>query len=70
MKRVKYIGQAPGVTYYVGKMLPGEVREVPDEIADMLLRGMFELVEGEFYLPMKIEIKEKRDCIRCPKESE
>lgn len=69
MKRVKYIGQAPGVTYYVGKMLPGEIREVPDEIADMLLRGMFELTD-EYMLPMVVKIKKNIECTRCPKESE
>lgn len=70
MKRIKYIGKTPGVTYYVGKMLPGEVREVPDEIADMLLKGWFELVEGEYNLPMIVKIKKNVECTRCPKESE
>ena len=67
MKRVKYIGKAPGITYYVGKMLPGEVREVPDEIAEMLLKGSFELT-NEYALPMVIKIK--KECDKCPKEGE
>jgi len=70
MKRVKYIGKAPGITYYVGKMLPGEVREVPDEIADMLIQGMFKLVKGKYNLPMKVKIEKKVECTKCPKEGE
>jgi len=65
--RVRYTGINPCTNPYFGKLLPGEVREIPDEIGSEMIRGEFEIVEGYYSLPVKVTIK-KEDCIRCPKK--
>ena len=68
MVKVKYIGQAPGVSDYVGKMEPGEIREVKKEVAEILIRGLFEIVkEGKVSAP---PVKMVEECEECPKEKE
>ena len=47
MVKVKYIGQAPGVSDFVGLMQPGEIREVNKRVADILVKGLFEIVEDK-----------------------
>ena len=66
--RVKYIGKTRCTNPYFGRLLPGEVREIPDEIGIEMIRGEFEIVEGKYSLPVKVTIKKKKDCIKCPKK--
>ena len=44
MVKVKYIGDAPADTL-IGRVLPGDIREVKKEIADKLIGHFFELVK-------------------------
>jgi sRNA-binding carbon storage regulator CsrA len=45
MVKVRYVGSIEGETIHVGIMKPGEVKTVNKEIAEVLLRGNFELVK-------------------------
>jgi hypothetical protein len=53
MVKVKYIGLAPGHTDYVGLMQPGEIREVNKRVAEILVRGQFEIVEEKKQIKIK-----------------
>ena len=44
MVKVKYIGDVPGDTF-IGRLQPGEIREVNKELAEVLIRSKFELVK-------------------------
>lgn len=44
MVKIKYIGDAPADTL-IGRVQPGEIREVKKEIADKLIGHFFELVK-------------------------
>lgn len=68
MKRVKYMGLITGETRFVGVMEPGEIVEVEDKIAEILLRGNFELVKGRRKKVIKkAAVKPAEDCDKCPK---
>jgi hypothetical protein len=64
--RVKYIGTTIVTNPYLGKLLPGEVREIPDEIGIEILTSRFFTTTDEYQLPMVIKIK--KECPKCPKK--
>lgn len=64
--RVKYIGKIACTNPYFGKLLPGEVRDIPDEIGIEMIRSNLFRKSTERLLPMVIKIK--KDCPKCPKK--
>lgn len=70
MVKVKYIGKTPGKTIIVGYMEPGDIREVTEEEAEILIRGMFKIVKEGKPVVKKAAAKPKKDCVKCPKKEE
>ena len=67
MVKVKYIGDYPA-DCMIGRVQPGEIREVKKELAEVLIRGLFKIVKnGKVAAPIK---KEVEDCKDCPEEKE
>lgn len=69
MVKLRYIHYQRGSTAHVGILNPGEIVEVSDEVAEILLRGFFELVDKK----SKVTKRKKRtpktkECTKCPKE--
>ena len=67
MVKVKYIGEAPA-DCMIGRVQPGEIREVKKELAEVLIRGLFKIVKnGKVAAPIEEPVEE---CEGCPKEKE
>jgi hypothetical protein len=64
--RVKYIGKNKVTNPYLGKLIPGEVREISDEIGKEMIMGRYFIETDEYQLPMIIKIK--KECPKCPKK--
>ena len=67
MVKVKYIGAYPA-DCMIGRVEPGEIREVKKELAEVLVRGLFKIVKTGKVVAETFE--EEEDCKDCPKEKE
>ena len=69
MVKVKYIGDVPADSDFVGRVQPGEIREVRKEVADILITGKFKIVKKGKVSKAAVK-KPAEDCVNCPEEKE
>jgi len=69
MVKLRYTYYQKGTTAHVGLLNPGDIVEVSDEVAEILLRGFFELVDKKSKVTKKKKsIPKTKECTKCPKE--